>query len=202
MNSTIGTAMGGGFCAGRLRIGGQAYALVVAPKAEGRLEEVRFNQNLNMVQCATSLFDGLANTEVMAEAGSELAQWARGLRIGGFDDWYIPAQDELEIIYRNLKPTSDENKLYYPGGVNLSAIDPSPRYTASCPTQTSAELFKQGGREAFSPHWFWTSTQLIEYETLVYIQSFLHGGQTSTIKSTLRSITAVRREPIYLEAHA
>lgn len=31
----IGTSMGGGFYAGRIRIDGQLFALIVAPKAEG-----------------------------------------------------------------------------------------------------------------------------------------------------------------------
>jgi len=49
-----------------------------------------------------SFVDGLANTRAMAAAGSELAQRILDLRIAGRDDWYLPALDETERLYRNL----------------------------------------------------------------------------------------------------
>lgn len=76
----LGTAMDGGFYAGRIRIGDQVFALIVAPKADGEHKDAPWNDTYSTVEGAKSYFDGLANTEAMAGAGSELAKWVRGLR--------------------------------------------------------------------------------------------------------------------------
>src|SRR3569833_3383059 len=105
----IGTDMGGGFYAGRINIDGQVFALVVAPKAEGEHKPSRWIANYKAVPGAKSYFDGLANTQAMADAGSKLALWARGLTNNNNDNKKQPRQDEREGIYRNLKPTTEEN---------------------------------------------------------------------------------------------
>lgn len=90
----LGTAMAGGFYAGRIRLDdGTVYALIVAPKAEGEHKPAQWIGGYKDVPGAISYNDGLANTGAMAEAGSDLARWARDLRIGGHDDWYLPSQD-------------------------------------------------------------------------------------------------------------
>src|SRR6266571_5785428 len=87
-------------------------ALVWAPKAEGELHDVRWNKSLAEVQGALSYVDGLANTIAMAEAGSELAKKILALRIGGHDDWAVPALDQLELGYRFLKPGTHKNSCW------------------------------------------------------------------------------------------
>ena len=147
----IGTTMGGGFYAGRVRDGGQVFALILAPKAEGAQDGIAWNGNTRMVEGALSYCDGMANTLAMAAAGSELAKWARGLTIDGNSDFYLPSQDELEIIYRNLKPTNQKNYLYGRSGINASAVTPTYPYTRTLPAQTQAGAFQAGGEEAFEP---------------------------------------------------
>ena len=39
-----------------------------------------------------------------SSARTHLGEGLHHLRIAGHADWYLPSQDELEIIYRNLKP--------------------------------------------------------------------------------------------------
>jgi hypothetical protein len=102
-----GTPFAGGFYAGRFFIGGQAYALIVAPKAEGELEESAWTKSRKRVAGATSYCDGLANTEAMLAAGSGLAKWARGLRIGGFDDWHLPSRLQALVMYGELSTLPD-----------------------------------------------------------------------------------------------
>lgn len=98
-----GTKFGGGFFAGRFFIGDQAYALVVAPKAKGEVEPMRWNESMAMVAGATSHCDGLANTQAMAKAGSDLAKKITGLKIGKASDWYLPSRLELLLAYSELR---------------------------------------------------------------------------------------------------
>ena len=177
IHAIIGTAMGGGFYAGSFKIGEQAYALIVAPKDEGEHEDAILIDDYQDVPGAKSYNDGLANTLAMAEAGSELAQWARDLRIGGNDDWYLPSQDELEIVYRNLKPTTRQNYCYARSGINLSAIEPTRPYTPEFPVQTMAEAFQTGGEHAFDEVAYWTSTQHVAYSDYAWYQLFGSGYQ-------------------------
>jgi hypothetical protein len=97
-----GTAFGGGFYAGRFYIGADAYALIVAPKAEGQIEPMPWNKSLKSVTGATSYCDGLTNTKAMAKAGSALAKQIMKLRIGGFDDWHLPSRLQLLMAYHEL----------------------------------------------------------------------------------------------------
>jgi hypothetical protein len=98
-----GAAFGGGFFAGRFFVGEQAYALIVAPKAEGEKAEIAWNKNNKAVKDAVSSSDGAANTEAMVKAGSPLAKWTRELRIAGHDDWYLPSRLELLIAFSELR---------------------------------------------------------------------------------------------------
>jgi hypothetical protein len=193
----IGTLMGGGYYAGRIMVGGQAYALVVAPKAEGEHPDTQYHDNYDNIEGAKHYDDGIANTNAMAEAGSALAKWAKDLRIGDNDDWYLPSQDELEIIYRNLKPTTRENSCYARSGINLSAVEPTRPYTPKFPLQTQAELFQEGGAEAFEADWYWSSTQHASHGGYAWCQTFTSGYQNYTTKDDIYCrARAVRRLPI------
>jgi hypothetical protein len=187
-----GTPFGGGFYAGRILIAGVLHALIVAPKAEGEREDIAWLASEQRVPGADSYCDGMQNTVAMAEAGSELAQWARGLQINGHTDWHIPSQDELEILYRNLKPTTRKNYLYARSGVNASAVPPTLAYSADAPAQTGAHDFAQGGEQAFVDEWYWSSTQHAAYDDCAWGQNFLNGTQTSTKSASFRA-RAVRR---------
>jgi len=190
-----GTAFAGGFYAGRILIAGELFAVVVAPKAEGEREDVALNKKTGHVAGALSFFDGHANTAALAEAGSELATWVRGLQIGGFNDWYIPSRDELEICYRALKPTAEEN--YCWRGDNPSSVPPGYAYSLEVPGQTSAEPFKDGGAEAFADNdWYWTSTQYAGNEAYAWCQNFNNGNQNNNHKDNEYRARAVRRLPI------
>ena len=191
IQTIIGTKMGGGFYAGRIVSEGKTYALIVAPKDGGEHASVQLLNNNHNGQFALSSNDGLANTNELAKAGSNLAKWARDLRIGDNDDWYLPAQDELEIIYRNLKPTTDKNFIFNRSGINLSAVEPTRPYTKDFPLKTTADLFQEGNSEAFNDVWYWTSTCV--GDAYAWVQYFDSGDQFSTcVLSTLRA-RAVRR---------
>lgn len=183
----------GGYYAGRILIRGATCALIVAPKAEGEHPDTRWSSDYRDVPGAKSYSDGLANTQAMAEAGSKLAQWALQQRIGGFADWYIAALDELEIIYRALKPTADTNSCWARSGINLSAIPPTWPYTPELPTQTEHELYRAGGPEAFDAVAYWSSTQHVSYSDFAWNQHFNYGNQNVWSKDNELKTRLVRR---------
>ena len=189
----IGAAYLGGFYAGQIMINGILHGLVVAPKDDGEQKRIQWLESEDRVTGADSYFDGAVNTAAMAEAGSPLATWARGLDLGGQTDWYIPSQDELEIVYRNLKPTAEENYLYARSGMNVSAVPPTYAYSAVEPSQTQVQAFAAGGEQAFEDSWYWTSTQHAAYDAYAWLQNFDDGGQNDHYKSAGLRARAVRR---------
>ncbi len=186
----IGEAFGGGFFAGLIRIGDHTYGLLVAPKAEGEIEEKAWGLRAE-VPAAMSFFDGAANTVAMADAGSELARWALSLTIGGHSDWFLPARDELELLHRNLKPTQEEN--YAGSGDNPSSLPVGYAYSPNFPDMTPVEAFQIGGTEAFAPRAYWSSTQYAGYAYYAWGQLFDGGYQGTSGKSFPARARAVRR---------
>ena len=183
----IGEAYGGGFFAGLIRIGSSTYGLIVAPKDGGEIVGEWVPHKA--VDDARSFFDGHANTQAMADAGSDIALWAYSLKIGDNSDWYIPSRDELEVCYRNLKPTDGSN--YCGSGDNPSAYLPSYAYSINTPAQTTAKAFR--GAQAFDPVWHWTSTQCAGSASDAWYQSFGVGVQGSGDKGYKGRVRAVRR---------
>ena len=184
----VGEAYGGGFFAGLIRIGSSTYGLIVAPKDGGEI--VGEWGPRKAIDGALSFFDGHANTQAMADAGSDIALWVYSLKIGDNSDWYIPSRDELEVCYRNLKPTDDSN--YCGSGDNPSAYLQSYAYSIDTPAQTTSEAFR-GGAQAFDPVWHWTSTQYAGVASGAWVQGFDDGFQDSNGKGYKGRVRAVRR---------
>lgn len=153
----IGQAYGGGFFSGITVQDGKRYMLITA----GREHELEgeWGEYGTKIEGADSFTDGRANTEAMAAAGSELAQQVLALSIGGHNDWAIPARDQQELQYRNLKPTARENYCYGRDGDNPNSLPIGLLYTAESPTKTTVGAFREGGSEAFQPSWYWSSSQ-------------------------------------------
>lgn len=184
-----GTEIEGGFFAGVVQIDGQQYGVVVAPKTEGEMRGTWGERGKDID--AKHLADGAANTKAMAEAGSEIGKWAQGLDINGHQDWYIPARDELELIYRNLKPTEQENYCSFRDGENPSSVPMGHFYTDESPAQTPVEAFQDEGSEAMEEAWYWSSTQCSAYNA--FFQNFTVGNQGYFIKGYDNRVRAVRR---------
>lgn len=164
-----GTPFAGGYYVGRLAPGdGNKYALIVAPKDPG---EWQYNLNYKIentsVSGAGSPWDGAANTQALIALGatvSAIADFVLVIRnnggINGYNDWFVPARYQLEMIYRNLKTSTTANRSDGPGITSNSYADPNtPAYTATNPPQTSAAAFKAGGAEAFQNNNYWSSTE-------------------------------------------
>jgi hypothetical protein len=183
-----GTPFEGGFFVGRFRLDGAIWAAIVSPM-DGDLEGQWLGEYLD-VPAAHTFNDGHQNTMAMATAGSELAKAIQVLSIGGFEDWYLPARDELELLYRHLKPTTETNYTWR-NGENPSAIPATYAYEELLPVQTSATGFQEGGEHALSAQAYWSSTQSSRHPA--WFQHFAGGSQYYHDKSAKLRARAFRR---------
>jgi len=184
----IGTGYEGGYFAGLINQVDGLYGLVAAPKAQGDFRALWLSKEVE-ISGADSLHDGAANTRAMAEAGSPLAQRALGLSINGHADWYVPARDELEMVYRAFKPTADDNARWC--GDNCSSVPIGRAYLLQTPAQTTVPAFIAGAMEALEPTWYWSSSQ---YSRLTaWLQGFDVGNQLTSNKGYEGRARAVRR---------
>lgn len=187
----------GGYVAGLINQDDGVYAIIVAPKSLGgeSPSALAWKTTQTATSGTSSVRDGWANTLSMMAAGAAAhpaANFCRNLTIGGYSDWYLPAKDELEILYRYLKPTTQANSTVgY--GANTSSVPPQGNYTSGDPTQTSVALFKEGGAEAIT-NACWASTESSWANS--WNQHFTSGIQGTNPKNTWAYARAVRRVKI------
>jgi hypothetical protein len=194
----IGDPFGGGFFAGQISTAGNGvadYNLVIAPKSSGENLNIQWKTSNTTTAGTSSVIDGPTNSSNMNNASHPAAQFCEGLSIGSFSDWYMPAKNELEVCYFNLKPTTTANNSG--SGTNINAV-PSrgSNYTgglpATNPAQTAATDFQTGNTEAFAVgNDYWTSTEF--NASLGNYQSLNDGYQGVTGKSNNAYVRAVRR---------
>lgn len=168
--TVIGEAYGGGFYAGDIEYpDGQWYKLIVADKAADIVGvNSRWKTSNTDTPGTGHLTDGVANTAGMIAAGIGLHHAAAHCIShtgGGFEDWYMPAKDELNVVYQNL-------------GFNRP----------NCPPD-----FQSGGPQAFSSAGYWASTQY-STATRGWMQSFSNGSPSFSNKDvTFYRVRPVRR---------
>lgn len=194
----IGAAYEGGFFAGQISTAGNGiadYNLVVAPLSSGQTQDQWKTSNTSTSGTSSDI-DGPANTAAQIAAGAAshpCADFCNSAVIGGFSDWYMPARNEVEVCYFNLKPTTDNNNTS--SGINPNAVPArAANYTAGDPAQTSAAAFQTGGAEPFVATTYWSSTEFSA--TAVRDLTFLTGQQGSILKNSSYRVRAVRRVPV------
>lgn len=189
----IGAAFGGGYYAGQIGVSGVAtHNLVVGPVSSAQSSSKQFKTSNTDDPGATSFINGPANSSSMNDADHPAAQFCEAVTAGGFTDWYMPARNELEVCYYNLKPTTDSN--IAGSGSNSNAVPTHGNYTSGTPAQTSAAIFVTGtGSEAFTAAYYWSSTQ--RSATFAYRQRFSDGYQYSygSSKTGSFNVRAIRR---------
>lgn len=207
--TVIGEAFGGGFYIGNIVQGGTEYYIIVAPKSSGENSSKQYKTSNSAAPSATqTLNNGPASSSSMNSSTYPAAQFCEGLTIGGYTDWYLPSRDELELCYRNLKPTTQSNftlnrpksSITYPEGddlssdtmgVNRNSSPTGAAYTSGTPSQTSVTDFIAGGTEAFATVYYWTSSESSASQS--WRQNFANAFQTNTFKDNAGYIRAVRR---------
>jgi hypothetical protein len=190
--TVIGQAFGGGYYAGKINDSGTQYYLIVAPKATGESSSKQWKTTNTTTSGTSSVIDGPSNSASMNNASHPAAQFCEGLSIGGYTDWYLPAKNELEVLYYFLKPSTATNTTA--SGSNANAVSPEPistNYTLGSPAQTSVSAFQVGNSEAFATSDYWSSTQ--DSALQGWAQRFSNGDQNRYSKVNALYARAVRR---------
>jgi hypothetical protein len=190
---SIGDAYQGGYFAGQISTAGNGvadYNLVIGPAASAQSIDIQWKTSNSNTSGTDSVIDGPANSAAMNNASHPAAQFCEGLTIGGYSDWYMPAKNELEVCYYNLKPIIENNNTG--SGTNTNAV-PSrgSSYTAGTPAQTSVAAFQYPGAQAFNPAVYWSSTQDGTFAS--WYQYLGNGNQSTSNKSNINRVRAVRR---------
>jgi hypothetical protein len=193
----IGSALGGGFFAGQISTAGNGiadYNLVVGPVASA--QSIKKYKDVGTATAgADSVIDGPQNTaDIVADGNATVypaGHFCNDLVVGGFSDWYMPAKNELEICYYNLKPTTTSNQTSF--GINANAVPArASNYTAGTPAQTTAvDFVTSTGAEAFSSPYYWSSTE--QSSGAAWAQYFNFGSQDNVSKYNSYRVRAVRR---------
>lgn len=126
----------------------------------------------------------------------------------GGSEWYLPAMDELELLYRNFKPNNADNftgdrSYAFPGtqvvGTNPSSDPNGIPYENSprIPGVTFLDLFKEGNAQAVDLARYWSTTDADE-EGRAWNQDFTisgrYGFQFANLKDAANaSLRPVRR---------
>ena len=194
--AAIGAAFGGGFFAGQISTAGNSvadYNLVIGPIASAQ-STLKYKNVNTATAGADSVINGPQNTaDIVADGNSTVypaAHFCNDLSTGGQTDWYMPAKNELEVCYYNLKPTTTNNNIN--SGTNTNAV-PSrgSNYTAGDPAQTSVTDFQSTGAEAFAAATYWSSTE--NSATYAWRHTLNTGVQQGSYKNGSYRVRAVRR---------
>jgi hypothetical protein len=194
--TVIGQAFGGGFYAGQIGVSSVAtHYIIVGPVASAQNSSIKYKDTNTATAGADSVIDGPQNTaDIVADGNSTVypaGHFCNDLVIGGFSDWYMPAKNELEICYFNLKPATFNNTTS--SGINANAVPArASNYTTGTPAQTSATDFRTTGAEDFATDYYWASTDISA--SAAWVQSFYYGIQYSSLSkyNTFR-VRAIRR---------
>jgi hypothetical protein len=200
----VGDPIGGGFFAGFVSVAGDGIAshyLIVSPKATGETTKAWDSTAGGSTTGLTSVIAGPTNSAGLAALGASFAAatFCEGLTINGYSDWYLPARNELEVAYYNLKNVAEANYIATGNkGSNANAVPPmepvSTEYTALRPAQTLAAAFRVGQAEAFTDYHFWSSTEYSATEAWYqYFYSVGPGYQLSYTKTLASFVRAFRR---------
>ena len=198
--TVIGQAFGGGYYAGQIGVSSVAtHYIIVGPVASAQSSLAWRNASAT-TPGADSVINGPQNTADMVADGNATvypaAHFCNDLVVGGYTDWYMPAENEIEVCYYNLKPTTTSNSTAT--GINANAVPArASNYTAGTPAQTSAADFVTStGVQAFTASggpagYYWSSTELLAANSMA--KRFTNGGKYYNYKYSSYSVRAIRR---------
>jgi hypothetical protein len=222
----VGTSTYGGFFAGILDTNQSGaidadddyqtplrYALIVGPSSiEASVERsnvsgqgtLAWRTSNATVSGASTRWNGLAAQNALASATYPAFNYCAGLSYpdDGGSKWYVPALDELELLYRNFKPTTDTNTtasrsldvfptVNWTNGSNNASDPTGATYTATVPGQTSLSDWQSGQAQAFTSGLYWSASW--RGSTTTWRQSLTTGAQTGNPQTDVLRVRPVRR---------
>ena len=152
--TTLGESYGGGYYIGTILVGSITYYLIVSPG--GSLENgflpspCRWKTTLSDSPGTSDYRDGYTNTYNMNNTTHPAAYYCTGLTIGGYNDWYLPAIEELQLMYNNRSYMPNVP----PQGCWSSTQDTNP-------LEAFALYFSNGVTEDLSKVWQYISVRAI-----------------------------------------
>jgi hypothetical protein len=170
------------------------HYIIVGPVSTAQ-SSLKWKNEFTATVGADSDIDGPQNTADMVADGDATtypaAHFCNNLSTGGQTDWYMPAKNELEVCYFNLKPTVDVNNTS--SGINPNAVPArASNYTSGNPAQTTATDFQSTGAEDFVfGVRYWASTE--NSSTQGKVQYFSNGVQSYHGKNNAERVRAIRR---------
>ena len=225
--ANIGVEINGGFLVGVIDTvkgdinpeddyqNGERYALIVSPKSLEASDLEWDSQDRNGEAGSITRWDGLSSTNsILAknDTSYEAFEHIRSIRTSdpvpsdGESDWYMPAMDELELMYRNLKPNTASNDTgsrtrTFPGtqshGVNPSSDPTGFDYTSGDPERTSVIEFQEGNAQSIDEERYWSSTDVDDGDRALdhgFARSGGEGAQVLRAKDfAFSSVRPVRR---------
>ena len=237
-NLKIGSPIAGGYFAGIINTTkgniqpndayqeGLRYALIVAPKSLESLTTLGWCTLTNgggvEPSCLTR-WNGLEATNSIPNSTSYPAfKHVKDLvapSYPGASIWYLPAMDELELLYRHFKPNKapnkefNENRLNFPchtfnnfvlTGRNISSDDPvnspSNPYNDLSPSRTPLAIFQTKGAQAMNKPRYWSSTDgnvSIDSRWCSWNQTFFHSPDEGTQDAANKdNTTAIHVRPV------
>jgi len=206
---------------------GEKFALLVSPKSLENGPGLQWDNTgtgFPFEAGALTRWDGLSATNAVLDPGGsqyEVHNYIDGLSspvaTEGGSKWYLPALDELELLYRNLKPNAEDNRTDSQGffggaafpstggthGTNISSDPIGTGYSNNPrdPDETPLDAFKEGGPQTLSQNRYWSATEAdaqTDDRGRAWLQAFTDSGaegfQAADAKDlTDRSVRPVRR---------
>lgn len=205
--TTPGEIYEGGYYAGRIRVADNVYALIISPKAYNNATALAWGVDSNAISGASSTNDGWSNTQTLMALGAAnfpAAKFCHDLVIDGYDDWYLPSIDELNILYRNFKPSTSLNNTLKTGGphgvghgYNPNSVPIGEAYTSTVPGQTTLTEFQTDGSESLISSGLttlWSSSENSTNGLYSWRINLNYGSMaTGNVKTSGALVRAVRR---------
>lgn len=170
---------------------GERFALLVSPKnleggrgtSTGDLQWDTTGTGIPVESEALTRWDGLPATDAIiakADPRYEVHNYIDSVRTSDpapnteqGSQWYLPALDELELLYRHLKPNAEDNRTdsqsanggAFPSSLSTHGTNPSSDPTGAGysnsprkPDESPLDAFKAGGSQTLSQDRYWSTT--------------------------------------------